>query len=78
MTPTRNFCICLYSLLYFPQCTLARSQVFRFLAEKILGRQDFCFYFMFKTIFSGHNTICGGTAPECPYVATGLSVPLSR
>ena len=38
----------------------------------ILGGSDFCFHYMFKTNFSGHNKSWGGrknwgyTAPECP------------
>ena len=35
-----------------------------------LGGQDFCFCYMFKTNFWAQNL--GGTAPECPLVATGL------
>ena len=31
-----------------------------------LWGQDFCFYCMFKTNFSGRNKIWGGTAPKCP------------
>jgi len=37
-----------------------------------LGGQDFCFYYVLKTNFSGRNKIWGGTAPEFPPVATGL------
>ena len=39
-----------------------------------LGGQDFCFYYMFETNFSGRDKIWGGTAPEFPPVSTG---PLS-
>jgi len=34
-------------------------------ANYILVGKDFCFYYMFKTSFSGRKKI-GGTAPECP------------
>ena len=41
--------------------------------NKFLVGQDFCFYYIFKTIFSKHNKIRGNTtkilrdsAPECP------------
>jgi len=40
----------------------ARSQVSRFGgAQYIFGEHDFGFYYMFKTNFSGHNKIWGGT-----------------
>jgi len=29
--------------------------------NKYLVEQDFCFYYMFKTILSGHNEILGST-----------------
>jgi len=46
-----------------------RSKVFKFGGEKYIFRgQDFCFYYMFKTISSGHNKIWG----QCPPVTTGL------
>jgi len=36
----------------------ARSQVLRFGGKnKFLGGKDFCFYYMFKIHFSGHNKI---------------------
>ena len=47
-----------------------------------LGEQDFCFYYMFKTNFSGRNKIwgghkrnLGGITPEYPPVATSLHQP---
>ena len=50
-----------------------RSQVLRFGWEKYIFRgDDFCFHYMFKTNFSGHNKIWdthkkfGGTAPNSP------------
>jgi len=51
---------------YFnPQWQQSRSLILRLRGAE-LGRQDFCFYHtMFKTIFSGHNKILGGTALEC-------------
>jgi len=36
----------------------------------ILGRQDFCFYYMFKTNFSGHNKIGG----NCPWIPRGYGL----
>jgi len=51
----------------------AHIQVLRFGAQKIfLGRQDFCFYCMFKSNFSGDTNLwgctkrLGGITPECP------------
>jgi len=39
-----------------------RSQILRFRGGKIhFTRGNFCFYYMFKTNFSGHNQIWGGT-----------------
>jgi len=57
----------------------AHSQVIGIGESKyILGGQDCCFYYMFITKFSGHNTIWWGTkifggslSPNAP-VATGL------
>jgi len=50
----------------------ARSQVLRFGGKYIFRREYFCFYYMFKTNFSGHNKIreghkkiLGGPAREC-------------
>jgi len=37
-----------------------------------LEGHDFRFYYIFTTNFSGNRKIYGGTAPECPPVATGL------
>jgi len=38
----------------------ARGQVLRFVGAKyVLGGKDFCFYYKFKTIFSGHNKLWG-------------------
>jgi len=44
-----------------------------------LGGHDFCFYYIFKTNFSGNKKIwgvtkeiLGGTTPECSPVAMGL------
>ena len=76
---------CAYFAISF-QCLLrlnfcqARSQVLTFgRGEKYVFRgKDFCFYYMFKIKFSGHNKICRvqknlrGTATECPLIATGL------
>jgi len=44
---------------------------FQYLVEEntFLGGQDFCFYYMYKTNFSGRNNIWGGTKEilgECP------------
>jgi len=51
----------------------AGSQVLRFGGENILvRRQDFSFYYMFKTNFSGHHKIWESTAPECLPVTSGL------
>jgi len=42
--------------------TQARGRALRFGGQNtFLGGQDFCFYYMFKTNFAGHNTIWGGT-----------------
>jgi len=41
--------------------TQAPSQVLRFGGKYILGRQEFCFYYMFKNFFSGHTKIWGST-----------------
>jgi len=45
----------------------------------LTGFEDFCFYYMFKTNFSGRNKIWGGTKeilvelpPNAPPLATGL------
>lgn len=50
-----------------------RSQILRFGVEKyILGRESFCFYYMFEKTIYEHNKILGeqqnlgSTAPECP------------
>jgi len=58
----------------------ARSQVLRFGGQNaFLGRQDFCFYLMFKKSFLGTTQFGGaqkylrGTAHECLPVATGLT-----
>jgi len=58
--------------------------VFKVWSEKhILGGQNFCFICMFKTIFSGATKfwgakkICGGTAAECPLMATGMVTYIS-
>jgi len=57
----------------------ARSQVLRFGRQNAhLEGQDFCFYCMFETIFSGHNKIWGAQStwalpPNAP-VATGLDL----
>jgi len=42
-------------------------------AEYILGGQDFCFYDIFKTNFSGHNKF-GGDCPRMPLLGHGLVV----
>jgi len=55
----------------------ARGQVFRFGRKYILGCQDFCFYCMFKTNFSGHNTI-SGYCLRMPPVATALMWAIKR
>jgi len=53
---------------------------FQYLVEQntFLGGQDFCFYYMFKTNFSGRNNIWGGTKEiwgNAPLpVATGLKL----
>jgi len=41
------------------------DQILRLGGNTFLRGQDFSFYYMFKTNFSGHNII-GSTAPECP------------
>jgi len=38
----------------------AHSQVLRFEGKILFRRQSFCFYYMFKTNFSGHNKIREG------------------
>jgi len=50
----------------------ALRHVLRFGGNTHLGQQDFCFYYMFETTFSGHNKIrgtqkdLGGIASEWP------------
>jgi len=56
----------------------ARNQVLRFGSKIHFSRERFCFCYMFKTNFSGHNKILGhkklvGNCPECLPVATGLA-----
>jgi len=49
--------------------TQARSQVLRFVGKNTFsGAQDFYFYYMFQTIFSGNNKIW----EQCHPVPTGL------
>jgi len=45
----------------FSTVNQARRQVSRFGGAYILGGDDFCFYYMFKTTFSGRNKIWGDT-----------------
>ena len=54
------------------------DRVLRFRRKYIFLGQDFSFYYMFKTNFSGHKKILGhkklgSTTPDCP-LATGLPV----
>jgi len=77
--------ICIYktSLLHrsddYIGFTQARSQVLSFRGAKCIFRgHDFCFYYIFKTNFSGNTKIWGaqkkfgGHCPECSPVATDL------
>ena len=83
-------CTCLPSLAtleWIDQQNFAKTKVryrpvarFQYLVwhNKFLRGQDFCFYYMFETFFSGRNKIWGGTKeiwghrPRMPPVATGL------
>ena len=42
---------------------------------KLLGGKSFCFYYMFKTKFSGHNKKYGGHCPRTPPRGYGSGTP---
>jgi len=53
-------------------CCRPVARLYGLWGNTLSGRQDVCFYYMFKTNFSGHNKSLGGTASKCRPVATGL------